>query len=290
MKLLFSMVVQLIHRLNPPCVICAAESFPRRFGQLEQSLRAAYSAERGYSFRVSQGKDSWEIHASKGLCSGFDVLCAPLPDLGSLSPTRVSVRVTFASPIFRLTAYLAVTLYLGFIALGFIAPLVGWPNFPGPVLLAFAGAVVALICGMMGGIAIGIYARSTGQYPRMVAQLDEVRELVRSTLGTDEQALGHEKVRSHWFRRILGGVLICVGLLWLGVGCVCVWEWWERTGVLLLGACILLGAACMFFLAYKCLRIRATGTPPHQPLQPTGPPLRESEVAIARTGECISRS
>jgi hypothetical protein len=270
MKSLFSFVGQLLHRLTPPCVICAAESFPRQFAQLEQSLRAAYSAEKGFSVRVLRGKESWQIRASKGLCSGFEVRCAPMPEPGSFAPTRVSVRVTFGSPVFLLSSYLLVVLYLGLIALGWIAPLVGWSQFPGPGLVAFGGAVAVIVCAMLGGVAVGLYARATGQYPRMLAQLDAVRDLVRSALGTDEQALCQEKVRAQRFRSILGGFLGCFGLLWLALGCVWLWDLWERTGVLVLGAfvlCVVYVAACAFFLAYKCFRKPATPTPPNQVLQ-----------------------
>jgi hypothetical protein len=245
---------------------------------LEEALRAAYTAEKGFRIRASRAKDSWEIHANKGLCSGFDVRCTPIPKAGSFGPTLVSVRVTFGSPIFLLSSYLLVPLYLSLIALGWVAPLLGWGQFPGPGFLAFAGAVGVIVCAMIGGVAVGIYARATGQYSRLVAQLDAIRELVRSTLGADEPALRHEKVRSDRFRRVLGWLLVGFGLLWLGLGCVWLWELKDRTGVLVLGACILLGAVCFFLLAYGCLRKPATESSPIKPVEPAGPAIRESEI------------
>jgi hypothetical protein len=300
MKLVFSILGWLHHRLSPPCAVCAAEAFPRRFAELEQALRTAYPAEKGFSVRVSKGKDSWAIYARQGLCSGFAVECAPIAEAKSFSPTRVSVRVCIHSPVFVPAAYLLIALYFSLIALAGVAPLLGWGQLPGPALMALWAALGLIACGCLLGCAQGIYLLATGNYRRLMGQLAEVREVARSVLAADDQAYWSEKVRAQRFRRVLGGFLICFGLIGLGGGCLSLWEWWfwwdnpgraqlarqrerlemmerMRTGDLVVGSCLLYLAAVIFVLAYACLRRGATEKPPN--------PLMVSPVN-RRTAEC----
>src|SRR5205814_1973631 len=123
-----------------------------------------------------------------------------IAEAGSFSPTQVSARVNFHSPVFLPAAWLLATLYLSLLALAGLAPLFGWGRLPGPGFVALVAGLAVIACAGLIGAALGIYTRATGQYPHMVSQLEEVRELVRSVLGSDDQALLSASVKAQRFR------------------------------------------------------------------------------------------
>jgi hypothetical protein len=269
MNPLFSVVAQLLQRLQPPCAICSAESFPRQFAALEQALRTAYPAEKGFRVRVTRSNNSWALYACRGFWAGFAVKCTPVAEAESFSPARVSVRVSHFSRVFSPAALLLLALYFSLIGLAWFAQFVGLGQMPGPGLIALLGALGVIVGMMLVGTALGSYWRATGQYPRLEAQLDDVRGVVRSVLSADSQALFTECVKAQRFRRVLGSFLVCFGLLAMGLSCIFLWQWWSRTGdltpsgfLLLMAALLGFMAADLGFLAYMCLR----QTAPEKPL------------------------
>jgi hypothetical protein len=285
MSTLFSVVGKLLDQLQPPCAICAAESFPLEFAALEQALRTAYPAEKGFSIRVTRSHGLWAFYGSHGPYAGFSVQCRPVPEAASFSPTRVSVRVSHYSSIQLPAAYLLSAVYFSLIGLAWLAPFVGWGGMPGPGPVALVSALGVIIAVMLGGTALGFYMRATGAYPRLAAQLDDVRSVVHSVLSVDDQAHFSERVKAHQFRRFLGWLFLGFGLLALGLSCMFLWHWWffwddpgrvraahgqlrdlletARTWDLTFGGLFVLPAAPFGYLAYAWLRQPAPEKPPN---------------------------
>jgi hypothetical protein len=183
-------------------------------------------------------------------------------------------------------------MYFSLIGLAWLASFVGWGGMPGPGPVGLVGALGVIIALMLGGTAQGFYMRATGAYPRLAAQLDDVRSVVRSVLSVDAQAHFSERVKAYQFRRFVGWLLLGFGLLTLGLSCMFLWDWWffwddpgrvraahgqlrdllemSRTTDLKFGGLLLLAAAPFGFLAYACLRQPAPEKPPNELLHRTG--------------------
>lgn len=212
--------------MAPPWAVCPAESFPDRFSELEQRLRATYSPQTGFRIRVCRKKDTWAVYGRKGIGSGFAILCTPLYERESFTPTRVSVWVREHSLATLLFRYLL-------IALVFLLPmLVPFTRFlaprliSNPVLLAFSPLLFLLA--FMGLVWLTSLAgwgaeRLLNREP----ELNAVRVLVRTTLMTVNPIASTERPWTRLLPRAFGLLGLVLGLLILGTGVWHLWDWWS---------------------------------------------------------------
>ena len=228
MKFPFSTLVERLFT-DPPWAVCPAEPFPERFAELEQRLRAAYPAEKGFRTRATRGKDSWVVHVRRGFWSGFAVQCDAVYEAESFGPTRVSVRVEPYSRVVHLAVYLLAALVASSVLAQFgkfLVPklssdplvLALWDS--GLLSLLAAGVLVFLLATVQ--LVVGRSRRGEAQ-----AQLEEVRALVRAVLAADDRALWPERVRARRAHRFLAAGAVCLGPVALGVGCWALWGWWS---------------------------------------------------------------
>ncbi len=297
MKLWLSTLVERF-LADPPWAVCPAESFPERFAELEQRLRAAYPREMGFGVRVLRKKDSWVVHVRKGSWSGFAVQCEAVYDAESFGPARVSVWVGTYSRVIHLTLYLLVALVTS-PALVLLAKYLVPSLFTSPaVLVAFWPLFLLTACGLF--LSLATFLAAAERFRRGEAQLDEVRALVRSVLAADEQVVRPEAARTGRIWRVLGSVIVCAGLISLAGGGWELWEWWFywddpvnleaaqngaleaeqslQTMHLVFGAVLSLLAG-MLFWGFALLRQRARHDPPNRSPKLAGLVSRESEVS-----------
>jgi hypothetical protein len=295
MKLWLSALVERL-LASPPWATCPAESFPERFAVLEQRLRAAYPPERGYNIRAWRKKDSWVVYVRKGPWAGFAVSCEPVYDAESFGPSRVSVWVGTYSRVIHLALYLLVALVTS-PALVLLAKYLVPRLFAAPAALAvFWPLYLLAVCGSFLLIAT-VLAASERFWPE-VANLDDVRALVRSVLAADEGAALPERARAGRSQRVLTVVAVGAGLLCLGVGSWSLWEWWSywddpvnvealQNGVeavrsarivYLVHGAVLVALPLMLFWWYALSRSGATREAQNQPSHLAGPASRQAEV------------
>jgi hypothetical protein len=288
----------LVERLlaDPPWATCPAMSFPERFAELEQRLRAAYPSERGFTVRALKKKDSWVAYVRKGPWSGFAVSCEPVYEAESFGPSRVSVRVGTYSRVLHLALCLLIAVVTS-PALVLLAKYLVPRLFASPVVLAMFWPLYLLaVSGLF--LLLGTFLRIAERHWHGEVYLDDVRALVRSVLAADDRVALPTRARSRWRQRVRGGVMACVGLVALGVGGWSLWEWWSywddpvnveaarngvevvqsvRTIYLVFGAVLLL-LPVMLVWGYALLREPTRQEPRSQPPHLPGPESRESEV------------